>query len=30
VLSDAEKMPGVDAARAAEVRAELDTLMPIS
>ena len=30
VLSDAAKLPGADAARIAEVRAELDALMPLS
>ena len=30
LLTDAEGMPGVDAARVAEVRAELDVLIPIS
>jgi hypothetical protein len=30
VLNDAEKLPGADAARIAEVRAELDELMPLS
>jgi spermidine synthase len=30
LLADAERMPGVDAVRVAEVRAELDVLMPIS
>jgi len=30
VLSDAEKLPGADAARIAEVRAELEALMPLS